>query len=331
MVDEIVMIHSEDAFKDYQRKKNKGSEVSETDEYLALMMEEADTDNRQTGRGTEIMAAQKTSEDKGVKPDMTQAAKPETMPDDKELRLVSDLLQHLKSTKMTAGQLDLLLDKLTMQFDQLVHGKLIGQLKQTDNYTFAKEYLDMEIQPIKDVIERMKRMIGTLQEKQITLNDDLTDAKKETDAKLIKVKEEVFSDIERQNKTINAKIDHEIQRNSRNLDESVKSLKNEISESAKKERKAAEDSIREIRSKTEDEQGKLRDSLTALSKQNQEKLESENKRMAKELSEMKEKTQKSLRVLSDYMLLVIEAASLRSKIEKLSYDKDLDDMKSINL
>jgi len=53
--------------------------------------------------------------------------------------------------------------------------------------------------------------------------------------------------------------------------------------------------------------------------------------MAKELSEMKEKTQKSLRVLSDYMLLVIEAASLRSKIEKLSYDKDLDDMKSINL
>lgn|GEM_PF-3282618 len=330
MVDEIVMIHSEDAFKDYERKKKKGSEVSETDEYLALMMEEADTDNRQQ-EGEQIMAAQKTSEDKGTKPDMTQAAKPETMPDDKELRLVSDLLQHLKSTKMTAGQLDLLLDKLTMQFDQLVHGKLIGQLKQTDNYTFAKEYLDMEIQPIKDVIERMKRMIGTLQEKQITLNDDLTDAKKETDTKLMKVKEEVFADIERQNKTINAKIDHEIQRNSRNLDESVKSLKNEISESAKKERKVAEDSIREIRTKTEDEHGKLRDSLTALLKQDQEKLESENKRMAKELSEIKEKTQKSLRVLSDYMLLVIEAASLRSKIEKLSYDKDLDDMKSINL
>jgi len=330
VVDEIVMIHSEDAFKDYERKKKKGSEVSETDEYLALMMEEADTDNRQQ-EGEQIMAAQKTSEDKGTKPDMTQAAKPETMPDDKELRLVSDLLQHLKSTKMTAGQLDLLLDKLTMQFDQLVHGKLIGQLKQTDNYTFAKEYLDMEIQPIKDVIERMKRMIGTLQEKQITLNDDLTDAKKETDTKLMKVKEEVFADIERQNKTINAKIDHEIQRNSRNLDESVKSLKNEISESAKKERKVAEDSIREIRTKTEDEHGKLRDSLTALLKQDQEKLESENKRMAKELSEIKEKTQKSLRVLSDYMLLVIEAASLRSKIEKLSYDKDLDDMKSINL
>lgn len=330
MVDEIVMIHSEDAFKDYERKKKKGSEVSETDEYLALMMEEADTDNRQQ-EGEQIMAAQKTSEDKGTKPDMTQAAKPETMPDDKELRLVSDLLQHLKSTKMTAGQLDLLLDKLSMQFDQLVHGKLIGQLKQTDNYTFAKEYLDMEIQPIKDVIERMKKMIGTLQEKQITLNDDLTDAKKETDTKLMKVKEEVFADIERQNKTINAKIDHEIQRNSRNLDESVKSLKNEISESAKKERKVAEDSIREIRTKTEDEHGKLRDSLTALLKQDQEKLESENKRMAKELSEIKEKTQKSLRVLSDYMLLVIEAASLRSKIEKLSYDKDLDDMKSINL
>lgn len=328
MVDEIVMIHSAEAFEEHLRKQK----LPERDEYLALLIEEASMDNYQGGE--KIMAAPKITSE-GTKPDMAQSAKTETTASyekvSEDLKLSGDLLQHLKSTKMTAGQLDLLLDKLTLQFDQLLHGKLVGQLKHTDNYTFAKEYLDMDIQPMKDVIERMKQMIGMLQEKQITLYDDMLDAKKETDGKLLKVKEEMLADIERQNKTINAKIDHEIQRNSRGLDEQVKSLRNEISESAKKEHKATEDGFREIKSKVEEDLGKLKDSLTSQIKQDQEKLENESKRLTKEFSEMKEKVQKSLRTLSDYMLLVIDAASLKSKIEKLSYDRDLDDMKTINL
>ncbi|QTA85844.1 hypothetical protein [Desulfonema magnum] len=333
MGDEIKIVHSKEEFEKIQRIKAKYPEPDAPDPAEGDVSEQETelTDNDDQIRKEQTMAEKKEAPQE----EKPQKAAGETKNDEKNLsedsKFASALLQHLNATRMTAGQLDLLIQKLELQFDQLVHGNLVGQLKQTDEYTFAKEYLDMEIQPMKDVIERMKKMVAALQNKQLTLSDDLLEAKEEMDNKLLEAKKEVNNEVERRVKTISTKIDDEIQRTKRTIDEQGRGLRNELVDSMKKERKSAEDELKDIRGKFETDTGKLKESLTDLIRQEREKLEKETQKMSKEAFEMKEKVQQSLRTLSEYLVLVIDAAGVHDKIEKLSYDKTLEEMTTINL
>ncbi len=259
-----------------------------------------------------------------------------------EPEFVKALLEHLNSSRMTAGQLELLLEKLELQFDQLVHGTLVGQLKQTDNYVFAKEYLDMEIQPLKAVMERMKRMVSMLQDKQITLADDLsqmrqaigddmTALKKELEEQIQEAKKETQAGIGRQGKTVNAKVDHEIQRLNQSVEDQLKGFKADFSDRIKSSQKEGEKEIKALKAKLEADGEKLKEEVKEEIKESRKSLESELRKSAQKSDEARQKIQDSLRILGEYMTLIIEAADLGQKIEKLSYDKSLEDMKAIQL
>ena len=327
MSDEIKLAHSEEEFEELRAKAKKSDPDAESGEISEQEVQLTDDPIRKE----QTMAAKKElpQEEKSQKAEGEKKAEEKSLPEDSNF--VGALLQHLNSTRMTAGQLDLLLEKLELQFDQLVHGKLVGQLKQTDEYTFAKEYLDMDIQPMKDVIGRMKKMLAALQNKQITLSDDLLQVRKEIDASLSEAKKEINADVERRIKAISTKIDDEIQRTRRNIDEQGRGLRNELVDSMKKERKNTEEEIRDIHSKSKGDNAKLKESLTDLVRREREKLEDENKKISTETFETREKVQQSLRTLSEYLMLVIDATGVHEKIDKLSHDKALDEMTTINL
>ncbi|GBC62125.1 hypothetical protein DENIS_3088 [Desulfonema ishimotonii] len=354
MNSEITVAHSKAEFDRIQHIKARALEESE-EQTAVLPDDAADTVSEKLTQTTDVHQSREEDIMATAKPDPkaapSQEAAPKTEQNKKsetgepvsgEQKLASDLLQHLTATKMTAGQLDLLLEKLELQFDHLVHGQLVGKLKQTDNYTFAKEYLDMEIQPMKEVMERMKRLIGVLQDKQITLADDLAEVKQEIHADIAKVRTEIEAavdsgkkesrnGIERQSKTVSAKVDHEIQRLNHNIDDQMKGFRNELTEALQQERRESGSELKTLRSKFESDTDKLRESLVEKVRQEGERVEAETRKIGQEAADARQKVQDSLHTLSEYLLLVIEAAGLRDKIEKLSYDKSLEEMKNLKL
>ncbi len=86
-----------------------------------------------------------------------------------------------------------------------------------------------------------------------------------------------------------------------------------------------------MRERLESADTKNKDELNDYIKQEVDKFEKDMKKQSEESFDVTLKVQQSLRILSEYIFLVIDATDVRKKIEKLSYDTSLEDMKSINL
>lgn len=263
----------------------------------------------------------------------------------KEQKETLGFLKDIDFDQLSREQLEMILGKLETQFNQLVHENLVGSLKQTDEYTFAKEYLDIEIRPLKFVVEQIKKMMAALQNKQITLYDDVLSLHNRMEERMNQREEGIhkmvsgFEDMLRstkqelynQIKTMDAKIENEIGRVNRNLEDLSNEILSKLFDSIRKERKDTEDSIGYLRDRFDESNEKLKERLSDLISESREKMELENKKISREMTELSHKVQQSLRTLSEYLVLAIDAADVRKKIDKLSYDSSLEDLKTVNL